>query len=174
MYHKWTKPTSSQYQATLLKIKQKNELESEMDLFCFIKEHMHLSDRVTERIIADNFDISKLKYANWVFMNLLAGNDVSKIFEVKQRLSIPNIIAAKCLIGADAFKTTYDGFHVYCNSKVLFQSKITSMTARDFTNSISADYTVFNRKFIKGEFPYVQFKLYLLKVGFPLDLIGIR
>lgn len=186
MYHKWINPTQNDYFAILNDIKAKHNIEPE-NLAKFFQLKLGMSKATSYRYISLQFDVSKLKFSFWVFLNILAGRDLKDIFPVIERdlvewegekIDLDNV---RSLIGENGFKSLENGFSVDCDLSLLFYNDsvnnknsdraFTCLTRRNFTNSISVNYTVFLRKLQKGDFSYIEFKLYLLTIGYSVDEI---
>lgn len=185
MYQTWRKPNAQELQAVFSDIVVNHNLRDEdsAELMRFLCVKTGKAARTVYHLISDDYDPSKIKYSFWLFLNLLAKRDISSIFTPAVcELNISKSDVQK-MFGESAFKARGDGFKLPDDIDCLFFNSsydpcranthsISNLTRKEFTNSLSMNYHAFMRKYQKGQMSHIEFKLYLITIGFSADEIG--
>lgn len=192
-YKKWTKPTKEDLNAVLTLISVKHNLE------VFEPEKVkHYGSEIVV-FLAKSFGCSldtaknyarypeKMKLPVWIFLNVLAGNDISEFVGNHGNYNkqfYREVLGAAAFNNADDFKINMSAYDMlfqvifkgnqlttsFCGKEMLALSR---QTKKEFSDSLSINYTVFCRNLFSGNFRYVHAKIYLLTLGFSVEEIGI-
>ena len=198
-YVKWVKPTKEELDAALTAICIKYDLpafEEEQvrlynsDIISFIATAFYCSTDTAKNYCRNP---EKMKFPVWIILNALADNDISEY--VKVNCNYSNTEQAKDLmseiLGSNAFESG-ECFHISPRAyDILFKSdyvcnipnfvgkngnkilSLSTMTRREFSDSLSINYTVFCRILAANNMRYIHAKIFLLTLGFSVEEIGL-
>lgn len=189
MYQKWKKPTGLELNNVLSSIAKVNDLNvyNNSELVSFICTQTGLSKSCIYRFFCSdltilNNEVKQIKLSQWLFLNILAKNDIDEVFNYARCELLEDTSAIINTLGDNAFKSIGNGFELPCvdsmnlmflKTKHDYNKSICTMNKLDFTNSLCINYNVFCRSFNKNEISYIHFKLYLLTLGFSVADVGI-
>lgn len=195
-YKKWNKPTQEELNLVLTKISLKHNLEP----FQEKHTHRHKSDILVFLAKAFNATVytaknytrfpEKMKLPVWIILNALAGNDLSDYVQYHgnyietQRDFLIKTLGDNAFKGADEFRIKKEAMLIlfksdYSENLANFRVKgklilpLSNQTRRDFSDSLSINYTVFCRNLQQNNFRYIHAKIYLLTLGFKVEEIGL-
>ena len=198
-YIQWVKPTKEELNAVLSAICIKYDLpafkEEQIRLYNSAIINFIATAFYCTTDTAKNYCRSpeKMKLPVWVILNALADNDISEY--VKVNCNYSDTEQAKDLmseiLGSNAFESG-ERFHISSRAyDILFKSdyvcnipnfigkngktilSLSAMTRREFSDSLSINYTVFCRILAAKNMRYIHAKIFLLTLGFSVEEIGL-
>lgn len=176
----WDRPSIEEYNDVICKIQEICNLKRRSQVANVLTASLGIKKSMAYRYVSPSFNIEKLKFSYWLMMNVIIGNDLSRFINITWAAS--DLDRVRLIVGEDAFKS-FDSFNLKCDPYWLFHLNsinernaprcFTSLTKQEFCLTLSLNYCAFLRKLSDGSFPYVEFKLYLLMIGFKAREIGV-